>query len=690
MSDNDVRDLAQRAGVELNWTDYADKPRDVPLDAVRDILTALGIGCRTKADIAQSRRTLEPASAPVSVTAVAGQPIDLPSSHFASDNRRARVTMEDGNELDVDISADANRLRLPAVHTVGYHRLEIANKSVVLAVAPPRCFSIEDLAAGKQLAGLAAQIYGLRHAHDCGIGDMAGVTALAGSAARMGIDALALSPTHALFVADPGHYSPYSPSSRLFYNPLLADPTAIFGEMRIARARVAAALGIGTREREAAPLIDWQGSSRDKLAVMRCLFEDFAGSDLAGDASGILAADFRSFRTNGGLPLEQHALFDTLHEARLQADPTAWSWRSWPAEWRNPKTEAVRRFAKNNQHEVLFHIFLQWIANRSIALTQEAAKNAGMQIGLLGDLAVGMSSDGSYTWTNQSDVLLGVEIGAPPDLFNRAGQNWGLTTFSPTALVQNGFEPFIKTLRTCMRHVGGVRIDHAMGLMHLWIVPHGAKASEGAYLTYPLKDLLRLIALESHRHKAIVIGEDLGTVPEGFRNRLQETAIYGLRVLWFERDAKTFLMPQNWTTEAVAMTSTHDLPTVAGWWSGSDLETRTKHSTLAKNEKADRVTDRVALWNAFRDAQAADGEPPSNAAVQPVADAAVTFIAETPSRLALLPLEDALASVDQPNLPGTIDEHPNWRRRYPGDAATLLADTSVANRVKCLASREVK
>jgi 4-alpha-glucanotransferase len=301
-----------------------------------------------------------------------------------------------------------------------------------------------------------------------------------------------------------------------------------------------------------------------------------------------------------------------------------------------------------------------------------------------------MSSGGSYTWTNQSDVLLGVEIGAPPDLFNRAGQNWGLTTFSPTALARNGFEPFVKTLRACMRHVGGVRIDHAMGLMHLWIVPDGAKASEGAYLTYPLKDLLRLTALESHRHKAIVIGEDLGTVPGGFRNRLQETGIYGMRVLWFERDAKTFVRPQDWAADAVAMTSTHDLPTVAGWWSGSDLETRTKHSTLAKNERADRVTDRIALWNAFRDAKAAAGEPPSNVDVQQVTDAAVTFIAETPSRLALLPLEDALASIDQPNLPGTVDEHPNWRRRYPGDAATLLNDTSVANRVRRLAARETK
>jgi 4-alpha-glucanotransferase len=686
MSDNDVRDLARRAGVELKWTDYADKLRDVSLDAVRNILVALGMPCRTKEDIAQSRRILDETGTPRLVTALVGQPTALPST-FASDDARARLIMEDGSRTDLDVTATTNGVRLPAVEVAGYHHLEIGNKSVTFAVAPSRCFAIENVAPGKRLAGLAAQIYGLRHTNDCGIGDMAGVTALAETASIMGIDALALSPTHALFTADAGHYSPYSPSSRLFYNPLLADPTAILGEAHVARARTAAALGVGTREREAASLIDWPESSRDKLAILRSLFEDFAGNDLAVGASGALAADFRAFRAKHGLPLEHHALFEALQEARLRADPSAWGWRSWSAEWRDPESEAVRLFAEENQHEVLFHIFLQWIADRSFASTQEAAKNAGMRIGLVSDLAVGMSSDGSHVWTNQSDVLKGVEIGAPPDLFNRTGQNWGLTTFSPTALARNGFTPFIMTLRSCMRHAGGVRIDHAMGLMHLWIVPHGAKASEGAYLTYPLRDLLRLTALESHRHRAIVIGEDLGTVPDGFRDQLKQTGIYGMRVLWFERDANTFTPPQNWPADVVAMTSTHDLSTVAGWWRGSDLETRAKHSTLAKNEKADRVMDRKKLWDALRTAEAADGDTPSNVDIQFVADAAVTFIAETPSRLALLPLEDALASIEQPNLPGTIDQHPNWRRRYPADAAKLLTDVHVRKRVKLLAAR---
>jgi 4-alpha-glucanotransferase len=689
MSDNDVRDIARRAGVELKWTDYADKPHDVPLDTVRNILAALRMPCRTKGDIDQSRRILDEAGAPRLVTALVGHAIDLPPT-FNHGSSSARLTMEDGNRVDLHVTPTISGIRLPAVDVAGYHNLEIGNRDVAIAVTPSQCFSIESVAPGERIAGLAAQIYGLRHNNDCGIGDMAGVTALAETAATMGIDALALSPTHALFTADPGHYSPYSPSSRLFYNPLLANPAAIFGEARVARARTAAALGVGARERVTAPLIDWPESSRDKLAILRCLFEDFAGTDLVAQSFGTIAEDFQSFRDKNGLALEHHALFEALQEARLQVDSSAWSWRSWPVEWRDPESEVVRRFAGKNQREILFHIFLQWVADRSYGATQHAAKNAGMRLGLVSDLAVGMSSGGSHAWTNQSDILEGVEIGAPADLINREGQNWGLTTFSPTALARNSFDPFIMTLRSCMRHAGGVRIDHAMGLMHLWIVPHGAKASEGAYLTYPLKDLLRLTALESHRHRAIVIGEDLGTVPEGFRDQLEQARIYGMRVLWFERDANSFTAPQNWPADVVAMTSTHDLPTVAGWWSGRDLDTRATLSTLAKNEQADRVTDRTELWRSLSTAKAADGIMPTNNDVQRVADAAVAFIAETPSRLALLPLEDALASVEQPNLPGTINQHPNWRRRYPVDAANLLTDVHVHKRVEQLAARAAK
>jgi 4-alpha-glucanotransferase len=373
----------------------------------------------------------------------------------------------------------------------------------------------------------------------------------------------------------------------------------------------------------------------------------------------------------------------------LQADPQRWGWRDWSPEWRDPHGACVRNFAYENKREVLFHIFLQWIAERSVAAAQKEAKLAGMRIGLIADLAVGMDSNGSYAWNNQDDILDGLEIGAPPDLFNPAGQNWGLSTFSPRAFAERGFAPFIDTLRTCMRHAGGVRIDHAMGLMRLWVTPAGATPSEGAYLAYPLEDLLRLTALESHRRRTIVIGEDLGTVPAGFRGRLIRAGIYGMGVLWFERDENTFASPSGWPTEAVAMTSTHDLPTVVGWWRGRDLELRAKCGLVEdiEAERAVRRKERKALWNTFQTTKIVDGNMPTAKNASRVADAAVKFIAAAPSRLALLPLEDALAIQDQPNVPGTIDKSPNWRRRYAGEAASLLDPIDVRRRVAIVAKR---
>jgi 4-alpha-glucanotransferase len=686
MDDAAVRDLARRAGIVVQWTDYASKRYDVPLESIRRILAAMRLPCDSAADLAHSRNLLRGVKPAPLVTATVGDAIHLPISVSAGADR-ARLLHEDGSIAELVLQRTARGITVPAIYTTGYHTLEVGQTRLTLAVAPPRCMTIEEIAPGERLAGLAAQIYGLRRGGDCGIGDMAGVIALARQAAPLGIDALGLSPTHALFTADDGHYSPYSPSNRLFYNPLLADAAAVFGEARVERARVAA--GALPHELEQAALIDWPNAGRSKMALLRAVFENFIESDLAAGTPTTLARDFANFRATGGAALEQHALFEALHRARLSADPRAWDWHVWPATWRDPHGEAVQCFARGNRRDVLFHIFLQWIADRSFAKAQQQAKAAGMRIGLVADLAVGMNPGGSYAWTSSDTLLGGLQIGAPPDLFNRSGQSWGLTTFSPHALREAGFAPYIATLRACLRSAGGVRVDHVMGFMRLWVIPEGAKSEEGAYLIYPLDDLFRLTALESHRHRAVVIGEDLGTVPRGFRARLKRAGIYGISVLWFERTAKRFRWPSYWPAETVAMTSTHDLPTVAGWWRGSDLETRAQCGMVADltAAQAERSKKRRALWRAFASANVAGGDLPSADDGSRAADAAAKFIAATPSTLALLPLEDALASEAQPNLPGTIDEHPNWRRRYPGDAGALLGSPDVQLRLGSLAKR---
>jgi len=315
-----------------------------------------------------------------------------------------------------------------------------------------------------------------------------------------------------------------------------------------------------------------------------------------------------------------------------------------------------------------------------------------MRIGLIGDLAVGIDPTGSQAWSQQDDLLLGLTIGAPPDLMNRRGQAWGLASFSPHALEARGYAPFIATLRAAMRNVGGIRIDHAMGLARLWLVPEGATPAEGAYLSYPLQDLLRLLALESVRHGAIVLGEDLGTVPAGYHDVLEQAGVHGMRVLWFERNSNGgFNPPRGWDRSAVAMTSTHDLPTVAGWWSGTDIVARTEHGQLGlgmtpEAMQQQRSADRPALWNALVSEHVAEGLPPPTDDPKPVVDAALRFVARTESPLCLIPLEDLLAQQEQPNLPGSVDDYPNWRRRLPVPAEVALEQADVVSRVAAVAA----
>jgi 4-alpha-glucanotransferase len=446
---------------------------------------------------------------------------------------------------------------------------------------------------------------------------------LAKSAAAYGADALALSPAHSLFPDDLSHFGPYSPSSRLFVNPMLVD-TGIDG---------------GDSE---SPLIDWPAASAKKYALFRRRYEDFLKAP---------SPAFEAFVRERGTDLAGHIRF----EGRAD-DPR-------------------------------YYAFLQWLADGAFAATQKAARDAGMRIGLITDLAIGLDRDGAQVGADPGAFLTDLSIGAPPDFFNPNGQDWGLTSFSPHGLVTRGFAPFIATLRANMRHAGGVRIDHAMGLMRLWLVPRGGSPAEGAYLAYPIDDLMRLLALESHRQRAIVIGEDLGTVPADFRARCRAAGIAGMDVLWFERHGARFKAPDEWRDDAVAMTSTHDLPTVAGWWNGADLELRRGLGNASDAEIAGRPKERTALWQAFTAAGVVSGDAPQPNDTDPVVDAAIGFVARAPGPLAIVPLEDIVGTTEQPNLPGTIDQHPNWRRRFKWPADQILKQPAAERRLRLLNRR---
>jgi 4-alpha-glucanotransferase len=693
MSDDEaVRDLARSAGITVDWTNAAGDPQVVTPEVLRRILGALGFPSGTSQQVTESReqarnQTAASAHAPL-LTATVGEPISLIDTEALA-SVKAALILENGERQDVRLERTGRSLMIGGIPEPGYYTLHIGDRVVTIAVAPRKCFTPEDVIDRPRLWGMAVQLYGLRHPGDCGIGDTAGLSEFAQNAATYGADAIALSPTHALFGADLSRYGPYSPSNRLFLNPLHANPGTLFGNDHVSA--MAAKLGLADQFEsfEGADVIDWQKSASAKLALFRGLFDEL-WKECQGGNPGQLGQDFAAFRERGGDLIEQHAQFEVLQTFRLAADANGGDWRQWPRAWQHSRSAEVSAFAAAHSGEIAFHAFLQWIADRSLATAQGHARACGMKIGLIADVAIGMDAGGSHAWSRQEDLVVGLNVGAPPDLLNPLGQDWGLTAFSPQALLARGYAPFVATLRAVMRNAGGVRIDHAMGLTRLWLVPEGAAPAEGAYLNYPLGDLLRLIKLESLRHRALVIGEDLGTVPGGFQEALADAGVAGMRVLWFERDGDKFRPPNVWPRHAVALTSTHDLPTVAGWWRGTDIDTRESLGQFdergVKKERAKRAHDRKLLQDSFRSAGIVGG---SDTLINPdeAVDAAIRFVADTPAQLVLVPLEDMLGLVDQPNLPGTVFEHPNWCRRYPGQTSSIFEKPEVQRRARSLRRR---
>jgi len=672
MSDQAITDLAREAGLQVDWEDASGAPKTVSPDSLRAILTAMGLSCDTDAAVADSRKRLkaeQAGAAATFVTATVSQPVEL--DHATTS---ARLILEDGGAVDLQLTPTADGVRFTAPDTPGYHQLDLGDRRLTLAVAPRRCFTVQDAAPGRRLWGAAVQVYSLRDDRSEAFGDFGALASFAAEIGRRGAQALAISPVHALFAADASRYSPYAPSTRLFLNGLYADPAAALGEDP-----EPVESGAGGE------LIDYATAIPARIERLRHRFERFKAGPVAAQHE-----DFDNFRIEGGDDLERHARFEALH-AHFFAESGARGWQDWPDAFHDPDSQAVAEFARAHDDDVKFHIFLQWLADRSLGHAQAAAKASGMAVGLIADLAVGMDAGGSHAWSRRGDLLDGLSVGAPPDVFQPAGQDWGIAAFSPLALRRTGFDAFLATIRSAMKHAGGVRIDHAMGLRRLWLTPHGASAKDGAYLSYPLDDMLRLIALESHRAKAIVVGEDLGTVPEGFREATTEAAVMGMRVLWFERDAKTeaFTPPAAWDAEALALTTTHDLPTVAGWWCGRDIDWKVKLNRKGKyadeaGERQARTADRDLLWRACVDAGVADGPSPPTDQPAKAVDAVLALAAKTPCELAIIPIEDLLALPEQPNEPGTIDEHPNWRRRLPAAPEILFQAAEVSDRLNAL------
>ena len=641
--------LAEAAGLARDWVNVEGSPQQVADDALAAVLTALGHDCGSERQIARSLAAIAQrrAELPAMLVADAGAVLTLPAAVT-----RAEITGEDG--VTRPLVVEGRRLTLNAAP--GYYDLVLDGRAVSLALAPPACPL--PLQERRRPWGVSLQIPALRGEQPSPFGTFGELAEAAAHFGRHGADALAINPVHALF---PGHgvqYSPYSPSSRLFLNGAMGDP-ALAGLPRPAA-------------QHGGPLIDWAGALPRQLEDMRAAF---AALDPARRAA-VTATDDAMLR--------RHALFDAL-DCHFRPHG-AHGWRDWPAAFHDPQGAAATRFAVENADDIAFHLFVQWLARQGLEAAQTAARDAGMGIGLIGDLAVGVDPSGSDAWSLRHAMLDGLTIGAPPDPLGPLGQNWSITSFSPDGLRQTGYAPWIAMIRAAMRASGGLRIDHAFGLARLWVIPQGGATQDGAYLSYPFDDLIRLATLEAHRADSVIIAEDLGTAPHGFTAAVTQRQMLGMQVLWFERAADHgFIGAGDYAARSAAMSGTHDTVTVAGWWRGRDLDwaerlDRLPAGTTRAEADAIREWDRGLLWSTL------DHESPRPAPDDPapVVDAAIAHIARTPSCLALVSLEDMLGLEDQPNLPGTVTEYPNWRRRIDAPISQCFDDERLQHRCAIL------
>jgi len=679
MSDESLIRLAEAAGLSIDWIDADNCEQRVEPAVLREVLACLGLAAETAEDVDASLEILAHKNnhGGVPPLLTCDQHAALELGGFFPPLSRFQLTSEDGNVQHGMLDEQAH---LPAVDTPGYYQLTIDKYQLTIAIAPCSCPTVAEIA-GADAWGLTVQLYGLRRANDGGLGDTQALETLVRNAATHGADALGISPVHAMFGAHINQYSPYSPSSRLFFNVLHAAPGSILGERPLRQAIETCGLGEELQRLEQLDLIDWPAVAQSRHRLLRQLFDDFK---TGGNA---LQADFDSFRASGGEALENHCRFEALHTHLRDAQGHTQHWNDWPEEFRDPASPAVEAFARDHADEVSYHAFGQWLMARGLERAQVAARSAGMRIGLISDLAVGADGGGSQAWSRQAELLASLSVGAPPDVMNRDGQNWGISAFSPWGLRQHGFRAYIEMLRANLAHAGGMRIDHVLGLKRLWVMPAGANPKHGVYLNFPFDDMLRLLCLEAWRHQAVILGEDLGTIPPGFRDVLAARGILGMRVLLFEHHDGNFQRAAQYPAQALATSTTHDIPTLAGWWQGHDIDWRIKVGQVQESDREQQWKAREKERAGLNQALCEDsGKNPGHLlSAEQAVDAAVCFLAHTPAPLVLLPVEDALGLEEQTNMPGIVETHPNWRRRYPGDSATLLDSPASRRRLESFA-----
>ena len=520
------------------------------------------------------------------------------------------------------------------------------------------------------------------------MGDFTDLFALVENSVEQQVSTIGLNPLHPLYQQNPAHRSPYSPSSRCFLNPLYIDVTKIpnFERCDLAKKKVKSeAFKQNIAEAKASEFVDYPAVAKLKYEITEMLFEDFCDNKKTSYQS--MSAEFDSFKQKHGNDLHRFATFDALNEHFNLGDKNAYGWTDWPTKFQDPSSDDVSKFQHAHATRIDYFCFLQWIAHQQLNAVTQCAIDKDMPIGLYLDLAVGCDGSGVDVWSDKDVYVAGASIGAPPDGMNPLGQNWGLTPINPVELQKQGYQPLVNALRSSMQYAGALRIDHILGLMRQYWVAPGMEANEGVYISFPFDDILRIIALESRRNNCVVIGEDLGNVPEGFSETIQNSGLLSFKVMFFERwESGLFKRPENFPIQSIVTIATHDTATLAGWWQGRDLQWR-EQLNLYPNEEAGhadrnaRAGERKNLIAALDDLQVIDMSkaPQQTPALMntELSIAVQKYLATSPSHIQLIPLEDALEIPEQVNIPGTIEQHPNWLQKLPVNLEELWQTNSV-------------
>lgn len=708
MSSELIDELAGLCGIVSEYWDIFGNRYVTTLKTKEAILRAMGLKIDSEEDIKNEifKRRFRPWNRflePVMVISEVEQPVKIPLHICLEDNDKGpyevlwSLTDEDkkkeeyyllveefhileekwiGGKRHIKIVLEDHKKR-----TIGYYsvsvkfrsqHMEISGKSKII-IAPETCYVPEEL---NKTWGLSINLYSIKSSENWGIGDFGDLKKIVKWISGLKGGFVGINPLHVIANKRPFGISPYSPISRLYKNIIYLDMNNIpeINKDKILEKKEEIKKLIDSE------LIDYEKVANLKLSMLNDVFESFYQEHYLKDTERGIA--FKRFLSDEGVLLRSFATFMALseHFGRENKD-FDFSWNNWHENYRNPLSTYVREFSEVNIKRILFYQYIQWCIEEQIEEISKIAKDNGMPIGLYHDLAIGSIGQSYDTWIKQGLFAMDIDLGAPPDDFNPDGQNWGFPPLIPFNMEEEGYDFFIKIIRKNMKHFGALRIDHALGLFRQFWIPKGCHPREGAYVKYNQEDLLRIIALESLRNKTIVVAEDLGTIGENVRENLLRFNMLSYRLLYFERNYPdpSFIFPERYPEMALCSVTTHDLPTLYGWWTGRDIEVKKrlgflKDENIYQKYRFERDRDKGLLLKALESQGLVEREGFISKMTPELCQKIYEYLARTPCKLLSINLDDVLGIMDQQNMPGIIEDYPSWRRKIFLSLEDIISD----------------